>query len=311
MEVLRFEPENIEALEELFFIAFDLGEKKDSLDYAGRLYQLEPERSDFFKIYALELERNAEYETLVSLYKKKLQHDPEDYFCKSGLAEYYTDRALVLKDKDPVSSKKMMREAKKLGISPSCRLLYLEGYFLKKDGKKEAARKNFRLAKQEARTHLDEFELGVYFYNDELPEFGHSLFNRVVTCGCEESELLSEKIVTFFIDRDDFENTMEICGICMDSFYYSEGDIADLLLYYEKPEWAKFYSTRAVESEDADEEDKFLHLLVLNEIGNKEETLAYLEVLREDSRRRENPEDVFMYKQMAREVKARGRFKEQ
>ncbi len=307
-EVLTITKDEREALEALVTISGDLNNSREALLYAGRLYELEPENDEYLFSYIMELQKNKQLDSLMSIYRKELEKDPENFFYKKGLAYCYIHTAWPLRNRDPEETKRLMKEVKKLGGFHD-RLRYLEGYFLLKKGKKKEAWNKFEQALKKARDHMSEFQLGMSFYEDGLMDFSRKAFDRIIACGCTASMMIFEKIVKFLAQFDDPQNTIRMCDSGLNRPGYNLYNIAELLFDYKKPCLAKIYSLKLIESDGADEDDRFLHLLILNEIGEKEETLNYLGKLRQNAVQREDNEDVFVYKEMTKQVKARGRFR--
>ncbi len=307
-EVLTLIKDDQEALEALVTISEELDNPREALLYARRLYELEPENDEFRFSYIMELQKNKELDTLIPLYRKELERDPENFFYKEGLAYCYIHTAWPLRHQNPVEAKRLMKEVKKLGCFHG-RLRYLEGYFLLKKGKKEEAGKKFEQALKKERDHMGEFQLGMSFYEDGLMDFSRKAFDCIVTCGCAASLMIFKMIVKFLAQRDDQENTVRMCDYGLNHLGYYLYNIAGMLFDYKKPSLAKIYSSRLIEADGADKNDRFLHLLILNETGEKMETLDYLGKLREDAVQRGDSDYVLVYKEMTRQVKARGRFK--
>jgi len=307
-EVLSLEPNDRETLEELILVNNSMGNDDASLRYAKRLYECDPDNEDYLFLYTIELKNDRDFDTLISVCREGLAKDPENPHYQAALAEGYIQKGLTSRFTDLAATKKMTAAVKELG-TVSCFSLYLEGHLLRKKGNTAAARKKFEAAADETELHMDEFDLGVCFFEDGLPDLSRLLFERILSCGCESSDFYFEKIVQFFADRDNFERAKEWCEYAFDLMGYNDGDIADLLLFVGKPEWAKHYSSRLISSDRAEDNDRFLHLEILNAIGAKEETLTYLEELRESARKQEDRELVTVFKEMAREVRAKGRYK--
>lgn len=307
-EVLTLIKDEREALEALVTISGDLNNSRDALLYAGRLYELEPENDEYLFSYIMELQKNKELDSLMSIYRKGLEKDPENIFYKEGLAYCYIHTAWPLRNRDPEETKRLMKEAKKLGGFHD-RLRYLEGYFLLKKGKKKEARNKFEQALKKTRDHMGKFQLGMSFYEDGLMDFSRKAFDSIIACGCTASMMIFEKIVKFLTKMNDSRSIIRMCDSGLNRLGYHLYDIAELLLDYKKPSLAKIYSLELIKSDSVDEDDRFLHLLILNEIGGEEETLNYLGKLRQNAVQREDNEGLLVYKEMTREVKARGRFR--
>ena len=307
-EVLTLVKDDREALDTLITISDELDNRRDALLYSERLYNLEPGNEEFLFTYIMELQRNKKLGTLVPLYKKGLEIDPDNYLYREGLAFCYITKALEVRQKDTKEAKRLMKETGKLGYYTGL-LKYLEGYFLLKRGKKEEAGKKFRQALKKADDHYEHFRLGIYFYETGLMDLAFETFKVIVSCGCITSRMIFEMIVGFLVKKDDKENTIRMCDYCLVKLNYSLYDIADVLFTNKKPFWARLYSSRLVELNNIDEEDKYLHLLILNEIREKDELLEYLERFSEKAEQEGDSESVCIYKEITRQVKKRGRFK--
>lgn len=86
-------------------------------------------------------------------------------------------------------------------------------------------------------------------------------------------------------------------------------DISDMLFDFHRASWAKEYSSRLILQDDPEEEDMFLHLIILNAIGNKEETLVYARKFHQFFLEKNNYEGVAVSKEIMRQIRSRGRFK--
>ena len=135
------------------------------------------------------------------------------------------------------------------------------------------------------------------------------LFQAITSCGCPTSDSLTESIIGFLVIKDDRENAFNICEIAEDSLLWGIYFIADLLYNYKQPLWALEYTARLIKQEDADDDDCFLHLMVLNDIGNRKDTLQYARELFEEAESNNDEGSIYVYKRLIKQIKTRGKFK--
>jgi hypothetical protein len=98
------------------------------------------------------------------------------------------------------------------------------------------------------------------------------MFRKIVECGCDESFDALYDIVDRLARTDD-RAAVEVCSHAVEAggieLYYA----ADSLLDADKPLWAKEFSSRLVRDPAADEDDRFLHELILDACGESAESL--------------------------------------
>ena len=123
------------------------------------------------------------------------------------------------------------------------------------------------------------------------------------------SEGLFEDIIGFLAEHDDRENTELLCDLARASKGYDLYFISDILLDNKKPAWALPYSLRLIGEEDADEDDEYQHLFILNEMGNGHETLLFADALYRNAIENGASEDASLFKHLIKQIKSRGRFK--
>jgi hypothetical protein len=185
----------------------------------------------------------------------------------------------------------------------------LEGLRLQRAGKKAEAEKRFRRAIKAVDSHAAEMALGTGFYRDGMPERAFQFFTSICSCTCPLSNVLAAQILFFLLDENDQNRAMQICELMLSVKGFSLYELADMLRERGHPRLAVNYTSRLIGREDADEEDRFLHLLVLNELGEPDRTLQYALSLREAARLREDMQDVDMCNWIIKQIKSRGRFK--
>ena len=135
-------------------------------------------------------------------------------------------------------------------------------------------------------------------------------FKDIASCHCDTSDTLFERAVQFLSDRNDYKNTMMLCDYGIKKKGYTLYDISDILYDLHKASWAKVYSSRLILQDDPEEDDMFLHLIILNAIGNKEETLSYARKFHQFFLENNDYEGIAASMEIMRQIRSRGRFKD-
>lgn len=151
--------------------------------------------------------------------------------------------------------------------------------------------------------------MGFAFYTDGMPDRAFELFQSICSCSCPTSDVLAGQILIFLLEQGNSKLAGRICELMLEEKDFSLYSIADLLRQQGHPEFAEQYSLQLIDRDGADEEDKFLHLMVLNELSDRGRTLDYARVLREQARLWEDMMDVDFYNSLIKQIKSRGRFK--
>jgi tetratricopeptide (TPR) repeat protein len=195
------------------------------------------------------------------------------------LAEIAIQAAWGLRESEPEKSREivaLVREA-----DPELPfLVHLEGYFLVRDGSRQEAEAKFERLIELTKIHTEQTLLGLAFYGDGFRDHAFSMFKRLIACGCETSAEAFEHVLTYLGERNDREAARELCLWALGRDEYDDYIVADMLREAGRPEWAREFSQRLIETPGADEEDYFLHFLVLNDMGNPSETIEFAKVMK-------------------------------
>ncbi len=297
-----------EVLESLQQVASELGRAREACDYARKLYELDPDNEEYLYSYLDELMSLPDPQGAARLYREALKKYPDNPSYRSGLAQCYLQKAWLLRSRDQAEARRLAEEARRLDRSHP-QLKYLEGLWLQREGKKEAAEKKFNQAVKAVDSHAAEMVLGLAFYLDGMPERSVEFFESICSCSCPISDVLAGQILIFLLEQGDSKLAGRICELMLEEKDFSLYAVADLLRQQGHPELAEQYSLQLIDRDGADEDDQFLHLLVLNELGDHGRTLEYARVLREQARLREDVMDVDFYNSLIKQIKNRGRFK--
>ncbi|MDA3940692.1 MAG: hypothetical protein PF693_15515 [Spirochaetia bacterium] len=308
-EVLSLNKFDRESLEALFEINTEDGNHHLAFNYAKQLFEMDRSNDEYLFNYAsvlLELDRINE---LIPLYEEACKRNPDSNFYKEGLEFCYVKSALDIRGSKMEELKVFVEKIESLDETKSYSLVYLEGYILHREGQARKAIKKINQAIAMVEEHFEEFHLGFILYEDGFIKQSMELFCDIASCGCPTSDRLTESIIGLLVIKDDRENAFEICRIAEDSLLWDDFTIASLLYDLDKPVWAVEYSKRLIDQEEADEDECFFHLLVLNDIGNGKDTLQYTRELFEKAEANNDEERIYVYKQLIKQIKTRGKFK--
>ena len=312
-EALDLTPDDPETLEALMTISDELGRPAETLRYARKLLDVDPENSECFFAISQALQRLGKTDELISLYERQLEKRPGQTFrvlMEKFLSLLYYQSAMTLRHSQPEKAREFLEKSMKVPIM-AAEAAYLSGFFHQKDGEIRKAERDFEIAVEAAEDHLDQFLLATAFYEDGMEDRAFNLFEEIIACDCTESEdIFIDEIIPFLAENDDFDGVSRFCdsvAIGDDLLLYQ---IADQLLGLAKPHWARLYSSRLVdENTGVDADDLFLHLLILNKIGESAEAVEITEALLDDALQDDDQDSARNYRRIIKELKTRKRAK--
>jgi tetratricopeptide (TPR) repeat protein len=214
-----------------------------------------------------------------------------------------------LRKKSPEEAEKLIKEGGKYKIE-NVKLLFLEGLLKSREGNRKGASSKFNKVVKAKKSHGEEYFLAVAFYEEGIIDYALKLFKMIASCKCEVSNDLFEESLFFLVKHDDYENVKSLCETALENKGYWIIDIADLLYDMNRPSWAKEFSSRALVEEELDEDDIYLHMLILNKTGEKEELLQFALKQETKAKQKNDFKRVAALKEIIRQVRTRGRFKE-
>ena len=308
-EVLSLNKFDRESLEALFEIYTEDGNHHLAFNYAKQLFEMDRSNDEYMFNYASELLELGRIKELIPLYKEAYERDPGNNFYKEGLEFCYVKSALDIRGSSIEELKAFVKKIESLAETKSYNFVYLEGYILHREGYPRKAIKKINRAMDMVEEHFEEFQLGFTLYEDGFIKQSMKLFQAITSCGCPTSDSLTESIIGFFITKDDRKNAFTICEIAEDSLLWDNYFIADQLYNYKQPFWALEYTARLIKQDDVDEDDRFLHLMVLNEMGKSKDTLQYAMELFEEAENNDDEGSIYVYKHLIKQIKTRGKFK--
>ena len=151
--------------------------------------------------------------------------------------------------------------------------------------------------------------MGAALYDVGMQNEALKLLKKLADCACETSGRYYEDAILLLANRDDYKNTARLCDYGVKQELYWLIEVAETLYEAKKYHWAKEYSTRAMKEEELNDEEKYLHLLILNKTGEKDELLDCALQLQREAEAHEDFKGVYMFNQIIKEIKSRGRFK--
>jgi len=279
-EALSVVENDREALENLAGTSLELRDFQAALVYARRLYELDPEDPQYLVGYmSTLLASSRNVDTLLHLTEERWKRVAPGSSLSRTLAEIAIQAAWRLRESKPEKSREivaLVREA-----DPELPfLVHLEGYFLARDGSGQEAEAKFERLIELTKNHTEQTLLGLALYSDGFRDHAFSMFKRLIACGCETSADAFEHVLTYLGERNDREAARELCLWALGRDEYDEYIVADMLRDAGRPQWAHEFSQRLIENPGADEEDYFLHFLVLNDMGNPSETIEFAKVMK-------------------------------
>ncbi len=254
-----------EILESLAQVCLDLDADAEALNYARKLHELAPEDEHALVGYVMALRRNHRADLLVSLFDARWERIAGNPILASVLSGVYAEVAWEIRAADPAKAREIADKAR--AIAPDNPfLIYLEGYFLSARGRREEAAERFGRAIEETESHATQVLLGMALYDEGYRDQSLDAFKKIVECGCNESLDALYDIVDHLAQRDD-RVAVDVCSHAVDAGGVELYFAADSLLEADKPLWAKEFSSRLVQDPAADEDDRFLHELILEASG--------------------------------------------
>ena len=188
-------------------------------------------------------------------------------------------------------------------------LIYLEGFFLDRDGKRDEARDRLARLIELTSNHSEQMRFGMAMHGDGHRDLSIALFTKLIACGCDASEDAFEDIIGFLAQKNDREAARELCLYAIDRLEYPPYIAADILFTAGKSQWAREFSERLLNDPDSKEDEYFLHLLILNDIGNPAETIVFAESLRSRLANNGDPSFFHVVDHVIKQLRTKGRVK--
>jgi tetratricopeptide (TPR) repeat protein len=307
-EALYLSEDDRDTLESLVDLSLELGEQRQAYTYTQRLYELDPDSEQYYLGYLAALLGRGRMDLLLPLIEERWEKYAKDSPARMELAYIALHAAWKLRASEPQKARGIIAMVKEIGVDTP-QLTYLEGYYLVRDGNRERAGKCFDRLIEQTENHAEQALLGMELYDEGFHGHSIGLFTRLISCGCDASRDAFDDIIAFLAMKNDHEAARELCLYALDSEGYHPYDVADSLYIAEKPHWAREFSERLLEDPDSDEEDYFLHLLILNGIGNGGETLAFAESIKRRFAESGDPDFISVMNQVMKQLRTKGRVK--
>jgi len=308
-EALSLNKLDIESLEALYEINSDNDKLQSAFGYAKQLYKIDRNNDEYISNYTLELARKHELKEIKTIYKEAYERDPKNSFYRDGILFALIKDAMDLRNGNIEELKKIVEQIKIINDPLLSPFIYLEGFILHREGQPRKAMKKINQAISMTTDHIEDFNIACTLYEDGFIKQAMEVYHNIADCGCAQSEMIIPGVVNFLSDQNDMKNTVAYCNICAKLKGWDDYFIAGLLLDLKRPIWAERFSERLIDQNSVDEDDSYLHLLILNDIGNKKNTLEYALNLHAKAKKSNDEDTAYAYKCIIKEIKTRGKFK--
>jgi tetratricopeptide (TPR) repeat protein len=307
-EALSFSEDDREALEDLAAVSLELGEHQDAFTFARRLYDLDPQNEQYLIGYLSALLARGNVDVLLRLIEEHWEKYLEGSSVRGILANLAAHAAWRLRASKPEKARQIVALVREVDADIP-HLIYLEGYFADKDGKRDQARDRFTRLIELTRNHTEQTLFGMAMHAEGFRDLSIALFTRLIDCGCEASEEAFEDVIGFLAQKNDHDAARELCLYAVDRLEYPPYAVADILFTAGKPHWAREFSEQLFHDPDSGVEEYFLHLLILNDIGNPAETIVFAESMKKRMENSDDLEFLPILDYVIKQLKTKGRVK--
>ena len=289
-------------------VSLELGEYQDALTFARKLYELDAQNEQYLIGYLTALLARGKNDILLSLFEEHWEKYAEGSSARGMLAELAADAALLLRASNPEKARQILALVKQAHADIPA-LIYLEGFFLDRDGKRDESEDRFARLVERTNNHPDQMRFGMTLHGEGRRDLSIALFTKLIACGCEESIEAFEGVIGFLAQANDREAARELCLYAVDGLEYPSFVAAEILHHAGKPQWAREFSERLLDDPDSKEDEYFLHLLILNDIGSPAETISFAESLRSRMANSGDPSFFRIVDHIIKQLKTKGRVK--
>jgi tetratricopeptide (TPR) repeat protein len=268
--------DDIEVLDDLADACMEADDEDRALMYARKRYLLTPDDTDALVGYAMAVLHIGRPDQLLSLFDERWERIERMPGVAALLAQVYAELAWNLRRKDPARSREITDRLREWA-SDSPYFLYMEGSGRAAAGERATALECYERVVQETEGHTHQSALGMALYDDGFPELGFRMFQKMVECGCERSIEELFVVVSYLAKKGNPEDAARLCTYAVDECDLGLYEAAVSLWEADEPHLARAFSHPLAVGQDADEEDHFLHLLILNDCRNPAEAIAFAE----------------------------------
>jgi tetratricopeptide (TPR) repeat protein len=309
-EVLRYDKNDRDALYALTTISSLDGKRGEASSYAKRLHLLEPENDEYFAAYLFYIKLEDRLDEVISLCCEAMEDAArrENEIFSGIFTEAVAKKAWDLKDKNPEEVKRLIKMAEKY-IEIKGVLLFIEGYYLCKEGRKKTGMWKMFAAVRSGSSHKEEFQMAVTLYEQGFKKQAIEAFENIGGCGCQTGMHYYFDAISYLARRNDYENTIHLCDYGLATLSMVPMDAAYVLFDAKKIAWAKKYSSQAVRNDNWSIEDGHFHLEILNRLGNRAETLEWARCLRDKAVMEGDDDNVELYSFLVDQLESKGRFR--
>jgi tetratricopeptide (TPR) repeat protein len=302
LDLVPYDTEALEALTEIY-------EKQDRLaellQYARLLLDQHPVNEDYFFMVVSTLIRLEKNDEIIALYTDWLQRFPAIRSTYGSLmAMVYINAAFAKRYNEPQKAAELLRLSGKAADESSIGR-YLRGFYYDKAQNGAKAEKEYTRAENLAESHGEQYALAIAFYQDGYMDKAMRMFWKIAGCTCDySSDLLFDMIIPFLAKAQDLNALRNLTTFALQAGRHPY-DLANMLYVFDQPELAREMLAPLLK-QPYDLENHFMHLLILNRLGERDEAIRTAETMIDQARRTGDDTSIAYFKDVLKQLRSRG-----
>ncbi|MFH2114882.1 MAG: hypothetical protein ABIJ86_10290 [Spirochaetota bacterium] len=304
-EALDLVPDDVEALEALT-VVYDIQDRlAEMLHYARLLLDQHPANEDYLMLVVSTLVRLGKNDEIITLYTSWIQRFPATRSTYSSLlAVVYINAAFEKRYDEPQEAAELLRLSGKTADGSSIGR-YLRGFFHEKAHHGAKAEKEYTIAEKLAESHGEQYTLANAFHQDGYMDRAMRMFQKIAGCTCDySSDLMFDNIIPFLAKAQDPDALQNLITHALHAGHHPY-DLANMLYTYDQPGLARELSAPLL-LQPYDMENHFIHLLILNRLGERDEAIRVTETIIDQFRRKGDENSSAYFKDVLKQLRSRG-----
>lgn len=304
-EVVELVPDDAEALEALTVVYDKQDRLAELLRYARLLLEQHPANEDYFMLVVTALVRLEKNDEIISLYTSWVQRFPAIRRTYGSLmAVVYINAAFEKRYDEPQEAAEQLRMSGK-AVDGSSIGRYLRGFFYDKAQNAAKAEKEYTRAENLAESHGEQYTLANAFHQDGYMDKAMRMFQKIAGCSCGYSaELLFDRIIPFLAKARELDALRSLITSALDAGHQPY-DLANTLYTVDQPGLARELSAPLLK-QPYDQENHFMHLLILNRLGERDEAIKTAETMIDQAKRTGDETSSTFFKEVLKQLRSRG-----
>ncbi len=304
-EALDLVPDDAEALEALTVVYDKQDRLAELLHCAGSLLDQHPANEDYFMLVVSTMVRLEKNDEIISLYTDWLQRFPAIRRTYGSLmAMVYINAAFEKRYDEPQEAAELLRLSGKAADESSTGR-YLRGFFHDKAQNGAKAEKEYTRAEKLAESHGEQSTLANAFYQDGYMDKAMRMFQKIAGCTCDyAADLLFDKIIPFLAKAQDLDALRNLITGALHAGHHPY-DLANMLYTFDQPGLARELSAPLMK-QPYDLENHFMHLLILNRLGERDEAIRTVETMIDQAKRKGDETSSAYFKDVLKQLRSRG-----